>query len=243
MTLNKKIEFSDSKTLFMVLMLFVMMLFVPPSRAQALSPEEFFEPAEYEDIILAVFTGRFKLSSGVFALEKDGSYYLPVVELADLLGFFSEYDLDNGVFSGSTYVPQDKFSINVFTGEGLTSFGEVLSFAGEDFYRTDNVPNELYVEIAALQKIWPLTFEVNPTVLTVTIGSDEKLPFQKIIEREKARQKAEQRKALIKEDNKPKVEELNFVRTPYKLFGLPTIDLQSEVGFDGQKDNPRYKFS
>lgn len=243
MTLNKNIELSDSKTLLMVLMLFVMALCVTPSRAQTASPEEFFEPSEYEDVILAVFTGRFKLSSGIFALEKDGRYYIPVVEVANLLGFFSEYNSDSEVFSGSTYVPQDKFSINTLTGEGLTSSGSSFSLADGEFYQSDTVPDELYVESTTLQKIWPLTFDVNPTVLTMTIGSEETLPFEKIIEREKSRKKAEQRKARIKEDDKPKVEELNFVRAPYKFFGLPTIDLQSEVGFDGQQDNPRYRLS
>ncbi len=231
-----------SKLLLLIAFFMMCLSIALPVRAQPVNLDGFVNDREYEDVILAVFTGKYRLSSGVFALQKDDRYFLPVIELADMVGFTAEYNSAQGVVSGTSYKLEDTFSINTNTGQVNTS-AENFSIGLSEIRLSDEVAGEIYIEQEALQRIWSLIFEINPTVLTMAIGSTETLPFQKIIERQKAREKAELLKQRFREGTDLDISTLNFVHTPYQLFSKPTVDVQGELGFDAITSNPEYNLS
>lgn len=195
----------------------------------------------YEDLILAVYAGKYKLSSGIFAVERNGQIYLPLLELGDLFGFFLSLDEEGNTITGSTYTAKDRMSFNVSNGTVSGSGVNTTLQADQYFVSPDGY--DVYIEQNALAEVLSLLFEVNRTVLTLNVEAVGGLPFERNIERQRARERLEKRRQIKKVEEAPNLRDVPFVATPYQLIGKPTVDIQTAVGYEGRQDAMEYNLA
>lgn len=185
------------------------------------------EGEEYYDLVLGVEKKPHMLSQGLIALQKDDAYYLPLKELSSIFTFVLQTDLENGKAKGWYIKEQNTFSFNL-NEHKYTHLGETFDLspdqaliidAGEQF-------EELYVHIDLLNKIWPVSLRVDETFLILNVFTEEKLPFEIKLERQKRREryfnqkKAQESTAEGKQTNYP------YIDNDYKALNIPTGDIQ-----------------
>lgn len=198
----------------------------------------FYEDQSYEDLILAVLVEREVVSPGIFAIQKDNRYYLPLAKLSDLLTFNAEIDYDRGLAQGWAISEDRNFVIDA--GKGVVSYqGRTAELPSEAVLDTSLATDDFYVQMEVLNSIWPLAFEMDLPALILRIYPDEDLPYQKLRERQKRKESLMAKKE--KEANKEKLN-LPFIAKPYKLFGMPSFDFTTGAGFDARRDSSVYSF-
>ena len=197
----------------------------------------YYSNQDYEDLVLAVFVDREAISSGIFAIQRNNRYYLPIGILSDLLTFKIDVDFDRRMATGWAITEDRNFVIDGLNN--TVQYQTRSSALPEEAVLDESLANDdLYVQVEVLNQIWPLKFEVDLQGLILRVVPDEDLPFQKYRERQIRQKNLEARK----EKQANEVEEnLPFIAMPYKLFGMPAIDVQTEAGYDARRDNPVYK--
>jgi len=225
----------------MVCFSYAMTSFVPAYAKEAEDDDAYYSEPYSEDLVLAVYADRTKLSPGIFAVQQNGRIYLPIGTLSDLLDFKIEFDRDNRYVEGWTTSEDNTYSIDASAGR-LSYRGQVVDLPPGSVLNEDFADDDIYVWMEIYNQIWPLSFEVNYSSLVLNIIPDELLPFQQMLER-KARQKK-----LLDRQAKRAAENINpddfpFVAMPYQLFSKPTLDLDGSAGFDGKTDSAEYRFT
>ena len=184
-----------------------------------------------QDLVLAVFLDNELLSPGIFALEKNNRYYLPVIEISDILGFFTEFDVANQSVKGWA-IDEDRNFIVDAANNSLVYRDEVFPLPGEAILQDSAIDTEVYVLADVLNEIWPLVFDVNLNALALYIDADETLPFLEIAKRK------ERRKVILARQNSRKTGDENiyqFIGSPYKLIDKPSFDFNASYGFQAQQ--------
>ena len=93
--------------------------------------------------------------------------------------------------------------------------------------------------IFLLRRLRRLILEVDLSALILRIIPDEDLPYQIFRER----QLRQENLAALKEKKAEKKKvDLPFIAKPYKLFGMPSIDFQTQAGYDARRDSSVYQF-
>ncbi|MEM9470200.1 MAG: hypothetical protein AAF988_08555, partial [Pseudomonadota bacterium] len=204
--------------------------------AQSLEKESAFEA---EDLVLAVFLDRDRLSPGIFAIQQNGRFYLPASVLSDILGFQIDLDLDARNASGWTLNQERSYIIDVSQNE-LVFRDEVFPLPANAVLDETVASDDLYILMEVLNEVWPLSFAVDLNALVLRIDPDDKLPFEKFLERKARQKRITERRALEASGVEP---EYPFVAYPYQLFGKPSFDLQARTGFDARQDQLEYSAS
>jgi hypothetical protein len=182
-----------------------------------------------EELIVEVLYPPYVVSPALFAYEKSGRYYLPVLELAEQYEFFIEAEIDRGYLSGWSLDEQNSFSIDVPRGELIINGQREALSSSAVLPFEDVATDDFYVQVELLDRIWPLDFNFSLSTLSVISEAEEGvvLPFEERLARQKRQEQAMTRKA---EQDKHK--NYKFVKNLYKLFSKPVIDIQTRYLYD-----------
>lgn len=189
------------------------------------------EPNEY--IFQVVLKPNWRISEALFAYEINGKYYFPLQQLADGFEFFAVTDTSLNFAEGYASTEDNTFSIDgrrfeiIVKGKKETINED--SILVSDFIATD----DLYVQKEVLEKLWPVTFSLDLSVLTVFSETEEELSFM----RDKARR--EKRELVIgkRAARNNRVPTLPEQENPYSWFGRPAFDYQANYRFDTLEDD------
>ena len=207
--------------------LFACTFIVPSARAQELPNAQ--ELPDAEELIFEVTYPPYLVSPGVFAYQKEGRYYLPLIELAQQYDFFVDPEIDRGYVSGWAVTEDNSFSIDLERGE-LVIRGERSKLPADAVLPFDEVAtSDFYVQMDLLSQIWPVHFSVDLSRLVVISEPDDntKLPFEERIERRKRQEVVTGRR-----EAQEKKKKLKFIDNFYKLIGKPVLDLQTNYKYD-----------
>ncbi len=195
----------------------------------------------FEDLVLAVYADGSKLSSGVFAIQQDGRFYLPIGAMSDVLGFSIDFDRGRRSVEGWATSKDESFTIDAAT-RALNYRGKTLTLPENAILNESLADDDLYLLLEVYNQIWPLDFEVNFSALVLRVIPNDLLPFQKTLKR-KLRQKNLTLQQEKKEREEAETKDFPFVAMPYQLFSKPSLDVSVNTGFDANTDRPEYLFS
>ncbi len=196
---------------------------------------------ELEDIVLVVTVEGTRLSEGLFALERNGVYYLPVRALANLFDFRIDPDSTKSAIKGAVLSKEDRFSIDL-EAKKISYKSAKTDLMPIAYIDPSLTSDDMYIASDALEEIWPVQFDVDFSALVLRVASEKKLPFQLALER-KQRQENLRRRQETAVVSKTDIESLPFSGAPYQLLGKPSIDLDVEAGYDGRIDGAEYRAS
>lgn len=198
---------------------------VPAKTAKAQFQEDFAQ----QELILAVTKDRYILSEGIIAIQKDGNFYLPVLELAELMDFSIDVDLERGIADGWYLAEENTFSINTETNE-IIHLGDRESLPDEAFIIENQGDGfgDIYVQQEILSDIWPVSLDVELYSLSLRITAEEKLPFELKLERQERQEMAAARERVAPTQR----DDLPFIPNDYKIIGAPALDLDYQAAWD-----------
>lgn len=196
--------------------------FVPSIRAEVIGAGDAF------DLILEVKHNRKTLSNAVIGLEKDGKYFLPVLDLARLFDFAAEYDAVAGSVSGFFLTEDNAYVLNIkertYTLKGEThSFSEGQAYVLEQKYGI----SEVYISPQLMDKLWPISIDLDNLLQVVNVTSIGKLPYQTQAERKRKRDLRLGALAAA-ESVQDEYQETNLVvKNKPKMFSLPALSVST----------------
>lgn len=188
-----------------------------------------YDPAvSREDLIVEVTKPPSVLSGGLIVIQKGARYYLPLIELAELMDLYISTDLTDGYING--FYPDEgepfRIHINDRTLERSNQHRDI-----DDIEIIDDDPlwlGDLYILQETVEEIWPgIRFRIDLSQLQLIIESNEALPFEARRIREQSRSKIANR-----QDRRPKapdISSLPLIANDYRLFSLPMIDLETDM--------------
>lgn len=204
------------------------------SRAEEIQAEE------YYDLILEVKHNRKTLSRAIIGLEKDGQYFLPMLELANLFDFAASYDEAASSVSGFFLKETNTYALNLdektFSLKGnSTSFND-----GEAFFLQQKYgQQEVYLSPELLNKIWPISLEFNNLLQVITVETKKRLPYEVRNKRERERKKKLSRldvkNALEAQTEEPSL----IIKNKPRLFSLPALNVNTTVQWQGRDSSHR----
>ena len=189
---------------------------------------------ESEDLVLAVVAEGRPLSAGIFAVQQDGRYYLPLATLSDLMGFYVDVNLNDRSFSGWAVDESRSYEIDVVDNQLIYRDNKIPLPAGA-VLDASIADDDLYVLLEVLNEIWPVKINVELASLALFIEADEDLPFAKILERKKRQERMLEKKQQAEVENE-NIEDYPFLYNPYRVLGQPSIDVQTRFEYDARRD-------
>ncbi|HVI30936.1 hypothetical protein [Phenylobacterium sp.] len=181
-------------------------------------------------LLLFVELDDLTLTDGLAAYDAPEDPLLPVGELTRLL----EMDVE--------VLPAERRIIGRLGEERRSLVVDLASGTAKDGPR--NVPlsladvavteTELYVRASALQRLLPVTFEVDPESLALKITAKELLPVQSRMQR-----MARRRDSL---QNFQQKDEIFKVETPYRLFSMPAFDVAFGMGLENSENRTPVRY-
>lgn len=175
-------------------------------------PQEFVSRPDEDVLLFEARLGELLLTEALPAYRLDGSFLLPLGELARLLSLALEVDVARGTAEGFVLEEGRRFSLRAREG-AVTISGAESRF---DRSRIEIHEDDLYVDVALLSKWLPVDLVVDPYAARVTVRPREPLPIQLRAERERgAARLATARRAPEGYPDAP---------NPHRLASLPSID-------------------
>ncbi len=181
------------------------------------------------DLILEVKRDRKTLSPATIGLEKNGQFYIPLQEMARIVQFNIEINLDKGIAQGFYVNEKNAYSIDV-KNQNYTLKGETFEFEKDDaflFVQEFGI-GEIFITADLLNKIWPLDVSINPLEQVIEIQTKRKLPYEQASERNLIRNKLLNRKS-----NNQESADYTRIVNKYKLFSPPALDITSTTSTGG----------
>jgi hypothetical protein len=210
--------------------------FVPSIRAETIGTEDLY------DLILEVKHNKRTLSNAVIGMERDGEFFLPVLELAGIFDFAANVDFAAGSVTGFFLREENEYGLNVhdhtYSYRGKTqSFPEGEAFVLEQKYGI----KEVYISAELLSKIWPISINFNNLLQIIEVTSSEKLPYQvkQARERERGIRLRRLEGSESAEDENGDVQLV--VKNKPKLFSLPALNVNAIAQWS--QDNGRHQES
>ena len=188
-----------------------------------------------EDLVLAVVSKQRRLSAGIFAVQNNGRYYLPVVSLSQIFGFYHDFDISARFVEGWGISQDEKYVIDAAKGT-LRFRGKQVALPSDSILDSSIADDDLYVAIEVLNQIWPMQMSVNLSGLVLRVIPDGKLPFEIADERKMARDRS-----LLQRENrlrKESEEDYPLIPYPYQSWSKPSVDLAGTFGFRPETEDP-----
>lgn len=184
-----------------------------------------------EELILSVQAGKYMLSQGMLVYQYQTRNYLPIIELSEAFDFYIEPDLGRGAVTGWALEEGNSFLIDVAKNE-LIIRGKRETLPESAILPADIAgTEEMYVQQEVLNRLWPVGLAVNLPALSLDVMVDGKLPFMVRAERED-RQKI----AMARKETKLTPKVLEPKANPYRIYGLPVADLETQHVYNAKTD-------
>lgn len=181
-----------------------------PALAKDKPPVPATELADNELLLLEVTLDRHVLSHDLSAYQHGKGVYVPLGELARLLGFAVDVDPDAGTAKGFVLQESRAFKLNAHTGEAIADGKRAACDPAQVVVRDDDI----YVEAGLLTQWFPVKLDLDPYAAQVDILPREVLPLQEFLERE----------ARGKKGGPTAAAALPRLDQPYRLWDWPTLD-------------------
>ncbi|MBP7678300.1 MAG: hypothetical protein KBB14_18495 [Thermoanaerobaculia bacterium] len=180
-------------------------------------PQEFVSRPEEDVLLLEARLGDLVLTDALPAFRLEGSFLLPLGELARLLSLAVEVDVARGTAEGFVLTEDRRFSLRAREA-AVTISGVESRF---DRTRVEVHEDDVYVDVALLSKWFPVDLLVDPYSARLTVRPREPLPVQLRAERERgAARLAAARRAPEGFPDAP---------NPYRLASVPSLDASLRV--------------
>lgn len=190
-----------------------------------------------EDLVLAVVAQGKVLSAGIFAVQQNGRYYVPIGELSEILSFQTDISLNDRTASGWVLDEDRTFEIDAPNNE-LVYRDKKVPLPSNAVLDAQIADDDLYILLEVMNEIWPMTMNIDLEVLGLFINPDEDLPFAQLLERKKRQERMLERKEE-KTAEAENAENYPFLVYPYQAFGRPSVDVQARFGYDATQDDTR----
>ena len=208
----------------------------PSSRADSVSAEEVY------DLILEVKRDRKTLSNAIIGMEKDEKFFLPVLDIARLVGVSAKPDFDAQTVTGFFLSEDNVYSLNI-KDSYYSLNGEKHSFPeGEAFILKQKYGiAEVYISPELMNKMWPLDLNLDHLFQLVEIRTKKSLPYESRKSREEKRRNSlfrlgasggdDSSTGVLKIKNKP------------KMVSLPALDLSTSLNYFSKQRRQDQSFS
>ncbi|HEY8617778.1 hypothetical protein [Phenylobacterium sp.] len=196
----------------------------PPEAAQPAAASPVLDPASL--LLFSVDLDELTLTDGLSAYDAPEDPLLPVGELTRLLEMDVEVLPSERRIIGRLGEARRSLVVDLATGTAKDGPRNV-PLAASDVAVTDT---EIYIRASALQRLLPLTLQVDPESLALKITATELLPIQGRIQR--LARKRDNFEGFQQKDEVLKVE------TPYRLLSLPAFDMAIGAGIESDNRFP-----
>ena len=222
-----------AKTLQLVVFLSAALVFAPvvawsaPQGSAALLQQQ---PNDNYLRLLNIRVRGYVLEGLLSTYAEDNMVLIPLTALAETVDLAIEVKIADGKAEGFLYDEGKTFFLDVARGEAVVS-GKTLKF---DRDRTRIYPDDIYVDAALLSQWFPFRLDVDLYSSQIRIYSEDKLPFEERMERERRLKNAQ----AHRRDQDP-----GFPRhhEPYKQWRTPFIN--QTIDTRATKDGPTGKTS
>lgn len=207
--------------------------FSPAAKAQ-----DIFDSDEVFELILQVERkreGRPEVLAGAMLGFQKGldTYYLPLKDLAQIVGFEINVDLENERAEGWFISPENTYVVDA-AEKFYTVQGERFALAEGDVIVMDYGGGfgDIYVRYEMLNKIWPLELELDFLKLRAVIHTPRKLPYEIKREREARRER------LLLMQQEGDFRGFEFVENDYRWLSAPVLDISGGYRFATAEEEP-----
>lgn len=187
---------------------------IPVAKAVEYDPNQPPELLDENLLVLQPVISGIPLEDFVEAYQVGERYFLPLDTLMYLLDFPIEVDIINGTAEGWFIDDDHEFSFNMTEGK-VESNGEDYEFSKADALIKDT---DIFVDSKQIGKWFGMEMGVNYRSMMLLVESEEKLPFQKKMERDRKRERIEAQRSLREKKDYP------LVDIPYKKVDWPFVD-------------------
>ncbi len=194
--------------------------------------EEFSFPIDEEiyEFILQVKRKNEILSRAFIGLEQNYSYFIPLQELARLLEFETEVNLQAGIAQGRFLSDIYAYSIDT-KNLSYTVRGDAFPLPINSFIvkTASDGTGDIYLSQEIVNKILPLRLELDTFSLSLNITTPKKLPYELKRERQKLHD------SLLAGGDAQNDLDLQYIQNGYKNFTLPSFVITDSLGWDGSE--------
>ncbi len=180
------------------------------------------EPTEDDLIIVELQLEQQLLSDSLFVYSLDPQLFLPLEELASLLSFSLTVDAEKRTADGWFITPERTFSLD------LASRTVMIAGIKHDLPKSNGIikrNGDLYVPQPLLEQWFPIHLALNFSDMRLTLSSDEPLPLQQKLKRQKSRR--------LPSGHLPDNTPIRYREDRYHWASYPTLDLTLDSAFDG----------
>ena len=206
-------------------------LILPEAGGEYLLPKT----GEVFETVIALERDRATLIPAIIAYERDGTYFIPINELAKNLKFPSTFDKNSQRVQGQYFGGEKIFVIDA-QNQTYQSFGETHPLPSDSFLTTFEGAQlgDIYITAEIIDKIWPLDFKFSNSRLSLVINSDRKLPYELEREREIRRKELELRR---RRELEPLDKNYIFQPNGYPLLGPHRLRLGQNFTWNNESKN------
>jgi hypothetical protein len=183
-----------------------------------------------DELVLEVVKKPYRLSEAMIVIQQDNHFYVPLMEMADMLDFAAEGDVKRGVIAGWAGTEDNVYNIDISRGEYVVK-GEKRTLSPDDVITGDEyqaAADDIYISTDIISEIWPLKMDVDFSALQMVLSSDVALPFEARKEREAPQELVDVRKKYMPSRNL----NLPMVDNPYRILGMPVVDIDTSYRWD-----------
>jgi hypothetical protein len=201
-----------------------MWLVIFPASAQPPSSSISWTPRDDDVRILEITVGPYTLENVILTYQDGTMILVPLGSLSELLDIAVESRPGDGVAEGFILKEERTFFLDTTRGE-VTLKGKVQAY---DPNRVHILPDDIYVDSQLLASWYSIQLDIDLFASRLRIISEELLPFEQRLERERRIAKVSAREPV--ERDYPRHYE------PYKMWSVPFIDQTLRVSARKEPD-------
>lgn len=184
-----------------------------------------------QELIFEVRMGTAIVTPATAALEYQGQYYLPLVDLSENYEFvITDSDMTRGYMQG-WYINEDNiFSVDRSRHEAYHKGQRIVLDAGAFIDHPEGIDDDIYVRLDVFHRLWPeISFHVDLSTMQVLAESDAHFPF---MERRERKIRQDMLSAYKKAQNASD-KDLPYLSNPYGIISKPVLDIDSSTAWRG----------
>ncbi|WP_143131022.1 carboxypeptidase-like regulatory domain-containing protein [Roseospirillum parvum] len=182
-------------------------------------------PGENDLLVMEARLGNYILADSLFAYRYRGGVLLPLSEMMAILEFPIDVNPDAGTAEGWYLAENRRFSLDLGQGfvfiDGRREPLDPAKAIRHDF--------DIYIDSELMSAWFPVILTANISRLVLKVESEEPLPFEQRLEREK-------RQARLGQGRGPEGPSYPRIDNPYRVFSWPVADVSLSADWDNDQD-------